>query len=85
MNNDAREHELHNTHQGLSNNDTGHDVEWVLVSLLLEMYFKFCGWQISSRDQNGWVHNWLARARMIILITPTVLADRFTYSSILKL
>ena len=27
VNNDAREDELHSTHQGLSNNSTGHDVD----------------------------------------------------------
>ena len=33
MNNDARGDELHSTRKGLSNNSTGHDFEWVLVSL----------------------------------------------------
>ena len=33
LNNDAREDELYSTRQGLSNNNTGHDAKWKLVSL----------------------------------------------------
>ena len=33
MNNDAKEDELHSTHQGLSNNSNGHDAELVLINL----------------------------------------------------
>ena len=34
VNNDAREHELHSTRQELSNNSSGHDIEWVCPSLV---------------------------------------------------
>ena len=51
----------------------------------LELHLKFLGWGISSHDQNGWAYTWLTRARMIILMTPSVSAGHFTHSSILKL
>ena len=45
MNNDAREDELNSTHQGLSNNTTGHDFVRVSVTLLFKIHFKSWVWE----------------------------------------
>ena len=81
VNNDTREHELHSTHQGLSIKSTGHDVEWVLQVFRESLVCK-CRRERSAHFPNGWSHNCFSIARMIILSTPSVLADHFTYSSI---
>ena len=47
LNNDAREHELHITRQGLSNKSTGHDVERVLEVCSQSLVRKFQILQIS--------------------------------------
>ena len=73
MNNDAKEDDLHSSCQGLSNNSIGHNAEWVLV-VSSKCISNYGVGEISSHDQNGRDHNWLTRARMIILMTPSVLA-----------
>ena len=83
MNDEAREDGRHSTRQGLSNNSTRHDLEWVLV-FTPKCISNPGQLGISSHDQNGWADNWLTRARMIILMTLSVLADHFPYSSIHK-
>ena len=74
------EHELHSTHQGLSNKATSHDVQRVLKvsSQSLTRKSRHVLASAQCHLKNRWSHNYLTRACMVILSTPSVLAHHFT-------